>query len=340
MSRHALSDLSPSVDVRWIIALAVVVAVAIAIWSIPRTETVAPLELVALGPGGGFRDTLDVPASWRDTTAPPRLVRVPLVLGVRNMGDVAARPETLSLSLPARYHLRDSGRRMEPSMEVGSPLATYTLPTGLAPVEPGRLPTLLPALDTLWLELAIPDYYCIALADSVPELIPATPMDRSTLAGVRIFYAFQGGDPPQRSAGTLTIRLDSALPDYPVPALPPAYPVVTDSALASPDLGLLTLVGRRPVRCGGDGDAVELMSTVWRADRGGGRMVTLAEGDVVLKRLYDANGDGIIDRESWDADGDGILETTRRTRLPMPMLLMPPDTLAKPGGGPDLAPAR
>lgn len=330
MSRNALSDLSPSVDVRWLIALAALVAVLVLVWSVPRSPTVVPLELVALGPGGGFRDTLDVPADWQDATAPPRVVRVPLVLGVRNMGQTPTRPDQLSLILPARYRLTSGEQRLEPVAQSGSPLVTYTLPTGLAPVEPGRLPTLLPALDTLWLELSLPAYHCIALADSVPELLPATRPDLSTLADVRIFFAFQGGDPPQRSAGTLTIRLDTAILDYPVAAPPPAYPVVMDPVLATPDLGRLTLVGRRAVPCGKAGHEVELTSTVWRGV-GGRRMITLEEDGVVRKRFYDVNGDGIIDRESWDPDGDGTFEATRLARLRVPDLLLP---LTPPGSRP------
>ncbi len=325
--------------VRWLIGLAVVVAVVAAVVSVPRSPPPPVLDLVALTPDGGFRDTLDVPASWRDTTAAERLVRVPLVLGVRNRGRAPARPESLSLSLPARYRLAEEGRELGDPAQAGSPLVTYALATGLEAVEPGRLPTLIPALDTLWLEVDVPAYYCVAMADSVPELVPATPPRPSTLGEVRIFYAFEGGDLAMRQTGTLTVRLDTTLLDLPVPGPSPVYPVVLDSATADPDPGALRLVGRRVARCGEPRDPLELTSTLWLGARGG-RVITLAWGGVVRKRLYDLDDDGVIERESWDSDGDGVFESTRRARLPTPAFLIPAEADPDGSGGPGLAPDR
>lgn len=338
MARNALSDLSPSFELRWFIALLVAVAIVIAIWSIPRSPAPQPLELVALGGDGLFRDTLLVPASWEGATLPERLVRVPLVLGVRNRGTEAARPETLSLSLPGRYRLTGRDGGLEVSAPFGSPLVTYSLATGLDAVEPRRLPTLVPALDTLWLEVRVPAYYCIALADSVPEFVPAAVPPAGTLGEVRIFYAFEGGDLQAKSTGTLTVRLDTALLDLPAVEVPPTFPVVLDAAAGDPGPVGLRLAGRRTTQCGEPNSPLELTSTVWVA-AGGGRMIALEYGGRVRKRLYDLNGDGVIERESWDSDGDGVFEATRRARLPTPAFLLPRDT---PGGpqAPAAAPDR
>lgn len=333
------SDLGPRTGLRWLLGLVAAAGAVALVVSLPRSSPPPPLDLVALAPDGGFRDTLDVPASWRDTTTPDRLVRVPLVLGVRNRGRAPARPGSLSLSLPARYRLKDDGRELEAEARAGSPLVTYVLTTGLGPVEPGRLPTLIPALDTLWLELEVPDYHCVALADSVPELLAADLPPLSTLGLVRIFYSFEGGDLTARQTGTLTVRLDTTLLDLPVPRPSPTYPVVLDSATADPDPGTLRLAGRRVAWCGDPLDPLELTSTVWLTP-GGGRVITLAHGGAVRKRLYDLDGDGVIERESWDSDGDGVFEATRRARLAIPGFLLPTDTVPVEGGGPVVAPDR
>lgn len=326
--------MGPRIDYRWLVALVVVATAVVVIRSIPRAVPAPPLELVALGPGGGFSDTLAVPASWRDTTT-TGVVRVPLVLGVRNTGARPARPGQLALSLPAPYRLSDPAGELETEHQAGSPLVRYVFETGLAPVPPGRLPTLLPARDSLWLEVVIPSYYCVALADSVPELIPAGPPAPGTLSEVRIFYSLQDGDLVRRRTGTLTVRLDTALLDVEVPAPPPSYPVVMDSATATPDVGELQLVGQRLSRCGEPRHAMELHSTVWRTARG--RMIALEYAGVERKRLYDLDGDGVIERESWDANGDGVFESTRRSRLPIPAFLLPaPARLA---GSQDTVPA-
>ena len=289
--------------------------------ALPRAAPEPPLHLVALGPDGTFRDTLEVPASWRDTTI-DAAVAVPLVLGVRNGGERAARPERLSLGVPVQYRLADRDGRLDGVLHAGSPLVTYTVETGLTPVEPGRLPALIPALDTIWLEVMIPAFHCVALGDSVPELIPARPPPVATLREVRIFFSFEGGDLSQRRTGTFTVRLDTALLDVEMPPTPPSFPVVRDTALASPAVGELRFAGSRPVECGGPQSPLVLRSTLWRT-QDGGRVIVLTFGGAVRKRLYDLDGDGVIERESWDADGDGAFESTRSAQLPIPEMLLP-----------------
>lgn len=324
----------PRIDYGWVIALLVAAILIVVVRLIPRPVPAPPLQLVALGPGGEFSDTLAVPASWRDTSR-TGVVRVPLFLGVRNTGERPARPGRLALSLPAPYRLADPQGGLEPEHQAGSALERYTFETDMPPVPPGRLPTLLPGRDRLWLEVVVPSYYCVALADSVPELIPAEPPSPATLSEVRIFYSLEGGDLDRRRTGTLTVRLDTALLNIEAPDPAPSYPVVMDSATATPDVGELQLVGRRISRCGEPQHPMELRSTVWRT--AGGRMIALEYAGVERKRLYDLDGDSVIERESWDADGDGVFESTRRSRLLMPAFLLPaPARLA---GSADTLPA-
>ena len=67
---------------------------------------------------------------------------------------------------------------------------------------------------------------------------------------------------------------------------------------------------------------MELLSTVWETPAGG-RFITLDYGGKVRKRLYDLDGDGVVERESWDPSGRGAFTATRRTRLPIPEFLLP-----------------
>lgn len=330
-----LFALVPRFDRRWVIGGLLVAVVVVAVRVVTTVADAGPpLELTALGADGRFHDTLAVPMAWRDTaTTLGGVVRVPLVLGVRNTGTVAARPERLSLSLPVQYRLMDPGDVLDASTTPGSPLVTYTLQTGLGPVEPGRVPTLLPGHDTLWLEVVIPSYYCVSLADSVPEFIPAPPPPVGPLSEVTVFYAFEGGDLVQRRTGTLALRLDTALLAVRMPDPPPVFPITVDASLASPDLGGLRFGGSRLSRCGEPQDPMELRSTVWLTDQGG-RVIVLEQGGVVRKRLYDLDGDGVIERESWDADGDGRFEVTRRARLPTPEFLLPVVPRGAGGAGP------
>lgn len=328
------SHRAPGAARGWLLALLALLAIVLVIRAVPGPAPAAPLQLVALGPDGGFRDTLVVPASWRDTaTASAGVVRVPLVLAVRNTGERPARPERLSLSLPVRHRLVDPDHELPADHSAGAPLMTYSFDTGLNAVPPGRLPTLLPDRDTLWLEVVIPSYHCVVLADSVPELIPAPAPSREMVREVRIFYSLEGADLGRRRTGTLTVRLDTALLDMRTRDGGPTFPVVRDTARATPEVGELQLVGTRRSRCGGAVDSVELRSTLWLTEEGGS-VIALEYAGAVRKRLYDLDGDGVIERESWDADGDGVMETTRRARLPMPDFLLP---LREAEGGSDTA---
>lgn len=322
-TRHLLQRMSPGVDWRLPVGLLVAGIIAVAV-SFVRGSAAPPLELVALGPQGSFVDTLDVPADWGDTatSTPDGVIRVPLILGVRNAGTRPVRPARITLGLPVRYRLAAGGQELAMDREAGSPLVRYSLDPRLEPVQPGRLPVLLPALDTLWLEVVVPRVYCVALADSIPEFLPAPPPAVGPLSRVRIFYAFEGGDLSRRRTGTLSVRIDSSLLHVQVPETLPTFPMETDAAIARPPLGTLAYEGARRSRCGEPEDPMELLSSVWTTTSGG-RFITLDYGGKVRKQLYDLDGDGVVERESWDPDGDGSFEATRRARLPIPDFLLP-----------------
>ena len=323
--RHLLQRLSPSLDRRWLLALLILGLIALAASFIRWGQEGPPLELVALGPEGEFSDTVRIPASWSDTstTTPDAVARVPLILGALNPGVDPVRPAELVLSLPLRYRLTGTGRQeLEGDVDPGSPLIRYALDPELGPVQPGRLPALLPALDTLWLEVVIPRYYCVALADSIPEFVPAPPAPLGTLSEVRMFYAFRGGDLTERRTGTLLVRLDSSILDVPIAADLPSFEMEADSQAAQPELGALIYAGSRKSRCGAPEDPMELLSTVWETPSGG-RFIALDYGGAVRKHLYDLDADGVIERESWDPDGDGDYEATRRAQIPIPEFLLP-----------------
>lgn len=322
--RHIVQRLSPRLDRRWVIALLVLGVLALAATFVRWGRALPPLNLVALGPEGTFQDTVSVPAAWGDTaaSAPDAIVRFPLVLAVRNPGTRPVRPERLELSLPVRYRLTAAGEALDPRMDASSPLLSYTLTPQLPAIEPGRLPVLLPAYDTLWLEVISPSYYCVAVADSIPEFIVAPPPPLASMAEIRIFYSFEGGDLRDRLTGVLGVRLDTTVLRRDMPTQPPSFPMELNADLAMPDLGPLTYGGSRRSHCGEPEDPMELMTTVWET-ASGGRFIALDYGGAIRKHLYDLDGDGVIERESWDPNGDGRFDATRRARLPIPEFLLP-----------------
>lgn len=323
--RYIIRRLAPSFDRRWLGVLVigglVVAAATFVHWGSPPAE----LELLVLGPDGQFHQALDVPSDWGDTTTTTTdaVVRFPLMLGVRNSGVTDARPGRLVLALPLRYRLTDSGgQELAGRIDPATPLITYTLDLELGRLEPGLLPAMLPAHETLWVEAVVPRYYCVALVGSIPEFVPAPPPPLAAMSEVRIFYALEGGDMARRQTGTLSIRLDTTLMAVAMPEQPPAFPTEADPELARPDLGPLHYVGSREVRCGEPEAPMEILSTVWETEAGA-RLITLDYGGAVRKHLFDLNGDGIIDRESWDPEGDGRFTATRRARLHTPEFLLP-----------------
>lgn len=323
-----LSRFSFGLRFRWILLLLLLVgAVAVGFLLYPRIGGPGPdLRLVAIGEGGEFRDSVAIPAAWAAPAMPRSgaVARFPLILGVVNEGPRPASPTRLALSLPARYRLVPSNRSAVRYHEPGSPLARYLFAISPGLLRAGRLPSLLPGLDTLWIEPILPDYDCTVLADSVPEFIAAPAIDAATLARIRIFYRFGGGGlrgPDQ--TGLLEVQLDPAQLDRPAPPPPPSFPVsVSPDGIRLPDLGQLKDAGSRLTECGEPESPYRLLSTVWETPAGG-RMIVLEFGGVPRKYLLDLNRDSIVEYEMWDPDGDGTFEIGRQARFPIPAYLIP-----------------
>ncbi len=173
---HYVRRLMPQLDARWVIAIAVVVGAVVGLRSLGGEGPAPPLDLLALDASGNFGDTVAIPGTWADTgsAAHDIAVRFPLILGIRNEGDDSVTPGRLDLSLPLRYRLAVSGGApLTAEADPGSPLVTYRLRPRIGAVPPHRMPALIP--DTLWLEVLMPAFYCVAVADSIPAFVPAPP---------------------------------------------------------------------------------------------------------------------------------------------------------------------
>jgi hypothetical protein len=315
----------PRFDSRWLVGLLIVGVVVAGVTMVRWGVAPAELELMVLGQDGQFHAVLEMPADWGETATvtTDAVARFPLILGVRNTGIGPARPGRLQLAVPLRYRLTGpGGEELDGRVDPATPLITYTLDPRLESIEPGLLPAMLPAYETLWIEALVPRYYCVEMGGGIPEFLPAPPPPLTAMSDVRIFYVLEGGDMPERQTGTLSLRLDTTLMAVTMPAQPPAFPIETGAELARPALGPLQLVGSRQVLCGEPEAPMELLSTVWESE-GGARLITLDYGGTVRKHLFDLNGDGVIDRESWDPEGDGRFTATRRVRMPTPEFLLP-----------------
>ena len=301
-------------------------AAAAALLLLPWRSRAPRLELVALNPEGRFEQAITVPAAWADTerAAPGVAARVPLILAVRNTGRAAARPKRLELSAPLRVHLSFSDGRVLPGRTVsGSPLIHYELTGAFPLIEPGRMPSLLPGADTLWLELVVPSFYCMILSDSVPEFVPAPRPDPVAVSRAQIFYSFEGEDLEERQTGLLTIQLDPALVAAEVPEPPPPFPVeMREPGVPLPSFGWLQYEGSRRGFCGEPEEPIELLTTVWSTPSGG-RFFVLDYGGAPRKYLFDLDRDSIIELEMWDPDADGRFEARRAARLAIPPFLLP-----------------
>jgi hypothetical protein len=329
--RHVFMRLTPRFGPPALVVLilaGIVAAAAVFVrWSQPLPE----LELLVLGPDGQFHEDLTLPAEWADTATvtPDGVARFRLILGVRNVGYETSLPGRLILAVPARYRITGAaGQELPSATDPASPLVSYLIEPRLEPVEPGRLPSLLPAHETLWLEAVVPRYYCVELAESIPEFVVAPPAPAEAMSEVRLYYAFEGGDLERRHTGTLTVRVDPSFLAVTMPPQPPTFPMVVDAELARPDLGPLRHVATHAVRCGEPEAPLEMQSSVWEAE-GGARLIVLEYGGAPRKYLYDLNGDGVIDRESWDPEGAGRFTATRRAQLPIPDFLLPPTPPAR-----------
>jgi len=311
---------------RWLVAGAFGIGAVVLFFLLPGGRGAA-LRLVAAGPGGRYGEDVRIPREWSDTSSlvAGAVVRVPLILAVQNRGGERIQPTKLEISLPSRFRLvHTDGRPLQGRIAPGSPLVRYELPTWIPPLEPGGRPVPLPELDTLWLEPLIPAFYCVALADSVPEFVPAPPPPVEAIAKVQIFYSFEGEELAGRQTGILTVRLDPALLKHEAPEPPPLYPAAYREPEAPiPGFYALRYVGSRHSYCGEPEYPIEILSTLWETPEGG-RFIVLDHGGAPRKYLFDLDRDSIIELEVWDPDGDGQFEAWRPARLPIPAFLLPP----------------
>jgi hypothetical protein len=182
---------------------------------------------------------------------------------------------------------------------------------------------MLPGLDTLWIEPLTPSLYCTALSDSVPEFVPAPPVNPEAMSQVKIFYSFTGDRIRTRQTGLLTVQVDpSLIRRNPATALPTFETVITKPVAPRPEVGALHYVGARLSPCGDPSQPIELHTALWETETGG-RFFVLYHGGVPRKYLYDLNRDSIIELEMWDADADGKFEARRAARITIPGFLMP-----------------
>ena len=312
---------------RGFVAVFIIAALLIgaAFWIGPLRPRPAELRLLALSGDGKFSEYVGIPTRWADTL--PRgseaSVRFPLILAVHNAGVASAQPQRLALNLPARYRVLGKNGPLEFRTTMGNPLARYELPVRTARLQPGRAPVMLPGLDTLWIEPLTPSLYCTALSDSVPEFVPAPPVDPNAMARVQIFYSFDGRRIRQRQTGLLTVQMDPRLiRRNPAAALPVFDSEITKPAAPRPELGALRYVGARMSPCGDPSQPIELHTALWETAEGG-RFFVLYNGGAPRKHLYDLNRDSVIELEMWDADGDGKFEARRAARITIPGFLMP-----------------
>src|SRR4051812_49058127 len=187
------SRFAPLMRLRLTFLVVLAVAVATALIFFPWGWSIHPaLKLVALDGAGRFDTTVSIPRAWADTLDPAlgdAVARLPLVLAVSNTGRKPGTPSILHLSVPSRFRVvANDGSELTSSRSPDNPLTRYEIVVQSADIEPGRMPTVLPSLDTLWLEPLLPAYYCVALSDSVPDFIPAPTTDVKPLSQVAIFY--------------------------------------------------------------------------------------------------------------------------------------------------------
>lgn len=306
----------------WAVAvLLIAAAVGSAFWIGPLRPPPAALELVALDRDGRFVDALALSPAG---DAPDEDLRYALLLGVRNVGPRAARPATLSLTVPAGWELTDRQHQPLPfEHDPGVPLSRYTFRLPFGPIEPGALPALLPGIDTLWLAPRLDRIVCRIRPDGVPDFVPAPLPPAELMAAPVLYYSFGGRALDARHTGTLSLRVDPAALRRPPPERLPAFPsILREPEAPRPATGALVQVGERVANCGDSDRPVELHSVVWQT-ASGGRMIVVYHAGAPRKQLFDLDGDGVVETEMWDPDADGRFEGLRPARFPIPEFLLP-----------------
>ena len=319
---------------RWIWAILLVGLFVLAgYWLVPWRGAAPYLQLVAMRPDGTFAQTVDAAALMAARPADsaavtPRSRGVPLVLAIANAGVRSGQPERLVLALPRWYRLTTTADVLRQEILPDEPLQRYVLELDFPVIESGRVPTLLPSVDTLWLEPYVPAYWCTADADSIPQLIASTPPDTTGIVPVQIFWSFDGGAIAERQTGLLTVELPGSMFSGRAPVDIAQSPVQL-GAPAALRPGMLGLVegGSHHAECGPPGDPMRIFAALW-VTPAGGRMISVHYGGVPRKEYYDLNRDSIIELEMWDTDGDGTMEAWRELRVAIPDYLLPQDPIS------------
>ena len=318
---------------RWIWALLLIGVFGLAgYWMVPWRGSAADLQLVALRPDGTFAQSVRAVAlaesdddSAAATAADPR--GIPLVLGIANSGMREGRPDRLVIALPRWYRITGPAGVLRNEVMPDEALQRYVIEVDFPMIQSGRVPTLLPAIDTLWLQPYVPDYWCTADVDSVPQLIASTSPDTSGVVPLQMFWSFEGATITDRQTGLLTVQLPGAMfrrrgavdiTESPVNLELPNAP--------RPAMGVLVEGGTRYADCGPPGDPMRIFSALWITPAGG-RMISIHYGGQPRKEYYDLNRDSIIELEMWDPDGDGDMEAWRTLRVPIPEYMLPEDPI-------------
>lgn len=313
--------------------------IAAAFWIGPQPAPPAQLQLLALTAEDKYAAevTFDVTTAARSRT-PGSSVRFPLVLGVHNVGESRARPVLLYLSVPASFRLLDgSGSPLPIQRTAGNPLVRHRLELVPESIEPGGSARVLGPADTLWLEPALPDYYCTLTSEHIPEFVPAPAYDAGSLSRVDIFYSFQVRS-KARQSGLLALNIDPTLLVMDRPPMPTYFETSHhEPAAPLPELGPLVLAGSRTENCGDADQSSELHSVLWETAEGGRFFVVYHDG-APRKYLFDLDQDGVIEREVWDAEGDGRFTASRETRFRTPSLLLPIPSYAEVLAAEEVAP--
>ena len=319
---------------RWIWALLLLAAFGAAgYWMVPWRGSAADLQLVAMRPDGTFASTVHAAAltpqgdSAAASAGAASSRGVPIVLAIANNGMRAGRPERLVLALPRWYRLTGPAHGIRNEILPDEPLQRYVVEVDFPEIQSGRVPTLLPAIDTLWLEPFVPDYWCTADVDSVPVLIPSTPPDTGGIVPVQVYWSFEGAALTDRQTGLLTVQLPGSMFRRTGTVDFAQSPVnMEQPRVLRPAMGALVEGGSHYAECGAPGDPMRIFSALWITP-GGGRLISIHYGGQPRKEYYDLNRDSIIELEMWDPDGDGEMEAWRTLRMPIPEYLLPQDPM-------------
>ena len=288
-----------------------------AYWLGPLRPIPAQLELLAVDGGVAVPQ---VQAEARRTAEGGVVFAIPVA--VRNVGAQSSSPTAVVLSVPPQFRIATPRGRIAPVVTPGVPLHRYPVPLERQELRPDSQATVLPGLDTIFLEPDLPRYYCSVQSD-IPEFGAAPRFNAQTLSNMRIFYSFAEGGRAERQTGLLTVALDPSVLDVAPAATPPAFPTILEPPSArAPDTGILLFAGARTAHCGDPEQPVELYTTLWET-RQGGRVFVVYVDNIGRKRLYDLNRDGVIELETWDADADGRFEARRQANFATPEFLMP-----------------